>query len=129
MSPSEALSQFSAGLGVGIIAGSVSGPLEVLDVEGRADSGELRDAVEDAIAGLWDKLPRVQTPSGGLHLYYRCRRVGRNQRLARSAEGRSSLKPEAKGGTLLAPGSPALRPLLVADLSGPTEPDAKPEAC
>jgi len=65
--------------GFGIITGTVSGNLEMLELEGRAvQAGVLDDAHELAhaagIGELWDKLTRTYTeatPSGGIHWLYR----------------------------------------------------------
>lgn len=67
-------------LGVGLICGSVSGDLEMLELEGRAASSADLDKIRhecDArnITWLWDLLTldgyAEWTPSGGIHLLYR----------------------------------------------------------
>lgn len=68
------------GAGVAVICGSISGGLEMLELEGRAYTPEslaqIRAQCEAAgIHGLWDRLTESgyseRTPSGGLHLLYR----------------------------------------------------------
>lgn len=68
------------GLGVGIICGAISGGLEMLELEGRATTGEHFDKIlaattERGIDWLWDQLLDIGyaewTPSGGLHFLYR----------------------------------------------------------
>jgi hypothetical protein len=65
--------------GIGLVCGSVSGGLEMLELEGRAiEGGQLQQLVDlVAAAGLTDVWQRLTTgyaewtPSGGLHLLYR----------------------------------------------------------
>lgn len=68
------------GSGVAVICGSISGNLEMLELEGRAYTQEslaqIRAQCEAAgIHDLWDRLTREgyseRTPSGGVHLLYR----------------------------------------------------------
>ncbi|MEU0691942.1 phage/plasmid primase, P4 family [Streptomyces uncialis] len=73
-------SWFAAGHpGIGVVCGSVSGGLEMLELEGRAvDEGVLDQLVEILLAsgldGLWQRIASgwlERSPSGGLHLHYR----------------------------------------------------------
>lgn len=94
--------------GVGIVCGAVSGGLEVLDF----DSAAVWEAYQQALAdNMRDKalsLPRVRTPSGGVHVYYRCRAVVEgNRKLARDAAGKTLIETRGEGGQVVAPGSPA----------------------
>lgn len=65
--------------GVGIIAGAVSGNLEMLELEGRAiDEGVLAELVDivqaSGFSDLWQRITTgwlERSPSGGLHLHYR----------------------------------------------------------
>jgi hypothetical protein len=58
--------------GWGVVAGVVSRGLEIIDF----DAGELFYAWRsEAGAALVDRLPVVKTPSGGWHVYYRCREI------------------------------------------------------
>lgn len=70
----------NTGLGVGVICGKVSGNLEMLELEGRANTVEhlkkINQAVREAGAeALWDLLLGEgyceETPSGGIHILYR----------------------------------------------------------
>lgn len=80
--------------GLGLVCGHVSGGLEMLELEGRAvDDGldqDLLDACEQA--GLGEVVTRIvegyseRTPSGGLHLLYRCEETEGNLKLARRAD-------------------------------------------
>lgn len=81
----------SARTGVGVICGRVSGGLEMLEFEGRAvDEGLHEDFLKAAegvgVAGVLDRVVggyMEETPSGGIHLLYRCSEVEGNQKLAR----------------------------------------------
>jgi putative DNA primase/helicase len=68
------------GAGVAVICGAVSGNLEMLELEGRANNPESISKIEQACAAagilpMWHWLLNngysEQTPSGGLHLLYR----------------------------------------------------------
>lgn len=76
--------------GLGIVGGKVSGKdgaaLEILDLESIAPLEEFRQLVAEAAPGLLDRLPRVKTPAGGRHIYYRCETIEGNQKLAQRAE-------------------------------------------
>lgn len=75
--------------GLGIVGGKISGgenaALEILDLESIAPLDEFRQLVEEAAPGLLDRLPRVKTPTGGRHVFYRCATVEGNQKLAQRA--------------------------------------------
>jgi putative DNA primase/helicase len=67
-------------LGIGVVCGSVSGGLEMLELEGRAIGAGLGAQVADlarasGLAALWKQLTvdgySERTPSGGVHLLYR----------------------------------------------------------
>lgn len=71
---------FVAGLGIGIVCGEVSGNLEMLELEGRAASGEdltailtecHKRAVDHVFESLLSQGYAEWTPSGGLHMLYR----------------------------------------------------------
>lgn len=71
--------------GIAIICGSISGGLEVIDIDLKYDlTGtlykRLMDAIPDVIA---DKLVTARTKSGGVHFYYRVASVHPNIKLAR----------------------------------------------
>ncbi len=93
--------------GLGILTGAVSGNAEMLELEGRAvDAGlwqQLQQAAQDN--GLDGLLRRVAdgyaetTPSGGLHLIYRCSGpVDGNAKLARTAERDVLAETRGEGG-------------------------------
>ena len=77
--------------GIGIICGQVSGGLEMLEFEGRAVEAGLVERFEALChdLGLGELVDRIslgyseRTPSGGIHLLYRCPTPHHNTKLAR----------------------------------------------
>ena len=73
--------------GLGIICGAVSGNLEVIDVDTKHDTtgslwDELRTLIEDNLPEVYKSLVIAQTRSGGYHIYYRCKEIKGNLKLA-----------------------------------------------
>ena len=101
--------------GMAAIAGTISGNLEILDLDSFDVVEPWRKAVEKKMPGLVDRLVRVVTPRPGLHVYYRCEVIGGCEKLARVAEkdANGKLRPKAiaetkgEGGYCLCPPSPA----------------------
>lgn len=91
--------------GFGVITGTVSGNLEMLEVEGRA-AALLNDiAAVSAACGLGELWQRVvngyaeATPSGGLHVLFRVDGPALpNTKLARDAEGQVLIETRGQGG-------------------------------
>ena len=85
-------------VGLGIIAGKVSGGLEIIDVDCKYDlSGSLMNDYTDLITScnseLLNKLVIEKTPSGGYHIVYRCKEIEGNKKLAnRYATGEEKAK-------------------------------------
>ena len=120
--------EFKDDHGVAIIGGKISGNLEILDFDVPIDkeTGEVLgpcvfdewyEHLEIDLLEVVEQMPRVQTPSGGVHLYYRCEELQGNQKLARQffdeyVNARRDPKPltvietRGEGGYCLAPGSP-----------------------
>src|SRR6185369_16353423 len=73
-------------LGYGILAGNVSGNLEVIDVDDCTAKEGLLELLSERLPDLLPNLPMVDTPKGGLHIYYRCEEIEGNQKLAWVAE-------------------------------------------
>lgn len=97
--------------GIGIVAGQVSGGLEILDLDNQAVVEPWIAAVQELAPGLLEKLVFVQTPRPGLHVYYRCNTFGGNEKLALEpgdAQGnwKTLIEVKGEGGYVLAPGSP-----------------------
>lgn len=81
----EIIERANKASGIAIICGSISGGLEVVDIDLKYDItgtlyNRLLTAIPDAIAS---KLVIARTKSGGAHLYYRCSSVMPNTKLAR----------------------------------------------
>lgn len=93
----EIRAMFRPGVGIGIIAGAVSGNLEILDIEGRAPFAEIVQLIEEHAPGLIARLPRVSTPSGGAHVFYRCATIEGNQKLAMQAGDPPLVAIETRG--------------------------------
>lgn len=105
-------------LGIGVVGGAVSENVEIVDFEnkhGRCVTTEWLAAV-DALGGkeLLERVVQVKTPSGGLHVYYRCPEIEAGQKLARfpglDKNGKPSavtlIETRAQGNYVIAPGSP-----------------------
>lgn len=111
--------------GIGMIAGKVSGNVEVIDMESVADRALFRTRIEEQRPGLLGRLLIVRTPSDGRHLIYRCATVEPNQKLAFRVmpcdadkkgarklgggfvEYKVMIETRGEGGYVVAPGSPA----------------------
>ena len=76
---------FKKPAGIAVIFGAVSGNAECLDFDEPGLFDEYEQLAEDNDLGdLLRRLPLVETPSGGRHLYFRCETpVGKNTPLAR----------------------------------------------
>jgi hypothetical protein len=120
----EELHQWFAGewvieaLGLAILGGSISGGLEIIDLDNKDVIGPWSDRVEELAPGLLRRLVRVKTPRPGMHAYYRCESFGGNQRLARvpdednidpktgNPKPKTIIEVKGEGGMCLAPPSP-----------------------
>ena len=76
---------------IGVICGRVSGGLEMIEFEGRAIKDGTYTRFQEAmlasgLADLWRRITdgyQETTPSGGLHVFYRCEHIEGNKKLAR----------------------------------------------
>lgn len=70
--------------GIAVICGKVSGNLEVIDIDCKNDlTNTLYDDIISNIPDdLLHKLLIIKTRSNGYHIYYRCDKIGTNQKLA-----------------------------------------------
>jgi hypothetical protein len=111
--------------GIALIGGKVSGNLEILGFDAPELIDEWRELVEESAPGLLARLPQVETPSSGLHVFYRCAVLAGNQKLAEReidvAEGTRGARPRdgrwykvkttietrGEGGYVVTVGSPA----------------------
>lgn len=111
--------------GIAVIGGKVSGNLEVIDFDAPELISEWLKLVGVFLSELLAGLPQVETPSGGLHVFYRCRRIASNTKLAqrvveapegakdaRARGGRwfkveTTIETRGEGGYVITAGSPA----------------------
>jgi len=93
---------FEERVGIGIICGTPSGSLEVIDFDCLDPYIDWLDIVNDDLDGL----PIVQTPDYGRHVYYRCELIEGNQILAADEDGAVLIETRGQGGLVVAPGSP-----------------------
>lgn len=105
--------------GVGLLCGAISGGLEMFEFEGRAVETGLFDKWVSACsaAGLDDLLDRVlegyqeHTPSGGVHILWRCPDVAGNTKIARDRDGVVLIETRGEGGyTIIAPSGGTVHP-------------------
>jgi hypothetical protein len=92
--------------GIAVVAGRVSGGLEVIDVEGCDLFEQWRERVEAQRPGLVGRLTLVRTPRPGVHAYYRCAEVEGSKKLAQTKTRETLIESKGEGGYVLAPGSP-----------------------
>jgi hypothetical protein len=97
-------------MGLAVIGGEVSGNLEILDFDVHALVDPWAQMVDDLCPGLLARLPQVQTPSHGRHVYYPCLVIAGNQKLAQrpSENGRpeTTIETRGRGGYAIVPPSP-----------------------
>lgn len=104
---------YSRVYGIAIVCGKVSGGLEVIDLDTFDLVEPFKHEVEKRAPGLFEQLVSVKSPRPGLHLYYRCRTIGGNEKLARcwtqedgKAVRKTLIETKGEGGYVLAPPSP-----------------------
>ena len=86
-------------LGVAIVTGEISGNLEVIDIDSRKAKLQFLTRISEELS---DKLVLVDTPSGGMHVYYRCSvRAGKREKIA------DNIDLVGPNSYVIAPGSPA----------------------
>jgi hypothetical protein len=92
--------------GVGFVGGQVSGGLELFEFEGRAAGVVGRFMNLACERGLGDLMNLLidgyseKTPSGGLHLIYRCEETG-CVKLAKAADGKDLIETKGEGGYMI----------------------------
>ena len=101
---------FRHGEGLAVIAGAVSGHLEILDFDALELFAPWCALVDARCPGLVARLPQVQTPSDGRHVYYRCAIITGNLRLVRRLAVDDTpgtvIETRGEGGYAVAPPSP-----------------------
>jgi hypothetical protein len=103
MTPAEIDLYFRNTERLAIIAGDVSNNLEIMDFDEPAAFEPFVDLVREQSPTLPEKLVKIQTPSGGYHLIYRCSEsVPGNMKLAMSKDGRQvRIETRGQGGYAL----------------------------
>lgn len=91
----EKLFELPQAKGLAIVCGPPSGNLEVIDIDTKYDLTktlyeDYMQAIKDNDESLYNSLMVIQTRSGGYHLYYRCKTITGNKKLAR----RPTIGPE-----------------------------------
>lgn len=95
---------FGSSIGIAVITGVVSGGLEGIDF----DDGSLFAVWYQMVESIACKLPIIETPSYGYHIYYRSEVVSGNLKIAMDPkrEKPTLIETRGEGGYLLAVGSP-----------------------
>lgn len=106
MTETEVREFFRSPCGLAVIAGAVSGNLEIIDVESGLAQQELWALMDEHLPELRTMLPAVHTPSGGIHLFYRCSAIQPNQRLAMAGDGHVLIETRGEGGYVVTVTSP-----------------------
>ena len=99
-------------IGLAIIGGAVSGNLEMIDFDDPSLIDPWIQAVNGVRPDLVARLPRIATPKGGAHFYYRAPKIEHNQKLAIAEDKHVLIETRGEGGYVLAPPShPKCHPL------------------
>lgn len=112
---------FARPQGIGLVAGVVSGGLEVIDF----DDGELFAPWYKSVEPIACWLPIVETPSLGFHIFYRCEKICGNQKIAMNKKRETLIETRGEGGYVCGAGSPwgIHRDGLYIQHSGPSLPE------
>lgn len=116
--------------GLAVIAGAISGNLEIIDVDCKYGIKweDYAEKILDADPMLYGKLKIIKTVSNGYHIYYKCETIEGNQKLAErpATDEELSKSPMAKqyvlietrgeGGYVCAPPTPGYQPLDTNDI-------------
>src|SRR5262245_30378251 len=96
--------------GMGMIAGRIRGNAELLDFDEPAVYPMWASLVEMSLPGLLARLPIIQTPTDGRHVWYRCPLIAGNQKLAkdpnRPRREQTLIETRGEGGYGVALGTP-----------------------
>ena len=103
MTKTEINKEFNRSSGIAIICGAVSGNkeggLEVIDVDTKYDLtgtlwADLYKLLEDNLPEIISSLVIAQTKSGGYHIYYKCKEIKGNLKLAQRTASAEELKKD-----------------------------------
>lgn len=107
---------FPNGSSVAVVCGQVSGGLEIIDFDDPETTEPFFHELQAADSDLAKRLVYQSTPSGGLHLIYRCPEVEGNQKLAMDETGQEvRIETRGQGGYFLVFPSPGY--LMEGDLT------------
>jgi putative DNA primase/helicase len=108
--PDEVMRWFARPHGIGIITGDISGGLEVIDF----DDADCFEPWRTKTSGIIERLPVVETGSGGYHVFYRCRHICPSTKIAMFGPNNGDAMTKAtrietrgQGGYVIGVGSPA----------------------
>ena len=80
------LSEYESAYGIGLVCGSLSGNVEVIDFDNHFGDAQkvIAEFMQDEVKEIYEryKIPIETTMSGGYHLIYRCKTIQGNQKLA-----------------------------------------------
>lgn len=111
--PAEVAAWFAPGraTALAVVAGAVSGGLEILDFDAPELFSPWQRRVHAQAPGLVEQLPIVQSQSGGFHVYYRCAEIQGSQKLAEdpTRPKRTLIETRGEGGCAIAPPSAGYR--------------------
>jgi hypothetical protein len=97
-------------VGLALIGGRISGGLEILDFDAFELYGPWCQMVDALCPGLVARLPVTRTPGDGRHLFYRCKGVDGNlklaQRLVLHGQLKTLIETRGEGGYAIVPPSP-----------------------
>lgn len=105
----EVMRWFDRPQGIGICTGRISGGLEVIDF----DDVDCFEPWRAETRGIIEKLPTVETGSGGYHVFYRCRHICPSTKIASHSPSDDDAKTKAtrietrgEGAYVIGAGSP-----------------------
>ena len=123
-SDAEVEAWFRKPSGIAAVCGRVSGGLEVIDFD--HDAEKVFWKWHSKVERIAIRLPIVETPSFGFHVYFRCSEYCGNQKIASSNDRKVKIETRGEGGYVIAPGSAegvhkSGRPYI--QFAGPSLPD------
>ncbi len=114
LATADEVSRFRPNAGIAIIAGSISGNLEIIDIDDAETFTPWAELVETHLGReFFERLVIVKTPRPGFHVYFRCSAISGNLKLAQISRQdgprqqiKTLIETRGEGGYVLAPGSP-----------------------
>lgn len=93
---------FEHACGIDVVCGAVSSGLEVIDFDEPSVFPFWRSLISEQ---TYKKLLVQRTQSGGFHVAYQCKKIGRNQKLAVQC-GKTAIETRSEGGYIIAAPTP-----------------------